>query len=318
MPNPTIVSASLDDKELQQSIANLVANVKRGLHTMLTDTNSTVDAMEKKLKSLGNLKIDSGGSADGGASKRAKAQNAETAALEKSNQAAKEKTLTLDQQSSATNTAIQSSQRYTEEIRKQAAAIRATKEWQEKGHVVVGDVNYYDKERANASKRDKQLLLSLEEQIVQAQQNEAEAARKAAQETQRQAQAQQQVQQAATGTARIIESVHEMQRRSASFSKGNASIPTFTIELESAKRLSDRLKELREQYSNMNFGQRIGREGQVVAQQIREITRQGQILNNQLNRPTKKEVFGLSEKTLDDIAYKMRQLASYRSGLNAC
>ena len=83
MPNPTIVSASLDDKELQQSIANLVAHVKRGLHTMLTDTNSTVDAMEKKLKSLGNLKIDSGGSADGGASKRAKAQNAETDAVEK-------------------------------------------------------------------------------------------------------------------------------------------------------------------------------------------------------------------------------------------
>lgn len=83
MANPTIVAASLDDKELQQSIANLVAHVKRGLHTMLTDTNSTVNEMEKKLKSLGNLKIDSGGSADGGASKRAKAQNAETDAVEK-------------------------------------------------------------------------------------------------------------------------------------------------------------------------------------------------------------------------------------------
>ena len=70
MSNPTIVSASLDDKELKQSIANLVAHVKRGLHTMLTDTNSTVDAMEEKLKSLGNLKIDSGGTADGGSSRR--------------------------------------------------------------------------------------------------------------------------------------------------------------------------------------------------------------------------------------------------------
>lgn len=71
MANPTIVAASLDDKELQQSIANLVAHVKRGLHTMLTDTNSTVEEMEKKLKSLGNLKIDSGSAADGGSSKRA-------------------------------------------------------------------------------------------------------------------------------------------------------------------------------------------------------------------------------------------------------
>ena len=240
-----------------------------------------------------------------------------TEAETKSSRAAKEKSMTLDQQASAINTAVQSEKKYTDEVLRQAAAIRSSKEWQEKGHVVIGDVNYYDKERANASKRDKQLLLSLEEQIVQAQQNEAEAARRAAQETRNQAQAQQQVQQAATGTARIIESVHEMQRRSASFSKGNASIPTFTVELEGAKRLSDRLKELREQYNNMNLGQRIGREGQAVAQQIREITRQGQKLNNELNRPTKKEVFGLSEKTLDDIAYKMRQLSAYRGGLDA-
>ena len=97
MPNPTIVSASLDDKELKQSIANLVAHVKRGLHTMLTDTNSTVDAMEKKLKTLGNLKIDSNGTADGGASKRAKAQNAETDAVEK-NIAARDKQIKKNQE----------------------------------------------------------------------------------------------------------------------------------------------------------------------------------------------------------------------------
>lgn len=83
MPNPTIVLASLDDEKLRQSIANLVANVKRATHTMLTDTNSTVDEMEKKLKSLGNLKIGSGSTNDGGASKRTKAHNEETEAIEK-------------------------------------------------------------------------------------------------------------------------------------------------------------------------------------------------------------------------------------------
>lgn len=112
MPNPTIVSASLDDKELQQSIANLVAHVKRGLHTMLTDTNSTVDAMEKKLKSLGNLKIDSGGSADGGASKRTSKlkeeenqTKANTQAI-KENTAAKKENLTFDQQQKGLQTAM--------------------------------------------------------------------------------------------------------------------------------------------------------------------------------------------------------------------
>ena len=477
--SPTLVMASLSDDQLKKSIDSLVTHVDEAMKKMVQSTNNAVGEMEAKLKSLGNLKIDSGGTNDGGASKRAKSQNAETDAVEK-NIAARDKqikknrevSMSFDQMQTAlekatrlpsemripdmgksardsyiafmqgykqqseqirrlmeeeqkamqqrrqgvvdgftktieerkarikelseevaklykerpdgyrdairqrteemdalkrkirelteaqktladspigasnrylelekeynriknimidttnvqrqstqeTEKQAQSAQRYTEEIRKQAQAIRSSKEWQEKGHVVVGDVNYYDKERANVSKRDKQLLLSLEEQIVQAQQNEAEAARRVTQETRNQAQAQQQVQQSALGTARIIESVHEMQRRSANFQKGNASVPTFTVELESAKRLSDRLKELREQYNNMNFGQRFGKDGQVVAQQIREIARQGQKLNNELNRPTKKEVFGLSEKTLDDIAYKMRQLSAYRGGLDA-
>ena len=318
MPNnPTIVSASLDDKELQASINKMVANFDKGLQDMLDHTNTKVKEINEALKGIGNVNFGAKGSNDGAVVKQTKAQNAETTALEKSNQAAKEKTMTLDQQASVINTVVQSEKKYTDEVLRQAAAIRSSKEWQEKGHVVIGDVNYYDKERANVSKRDKQLLLSLEEQIVQAKQNEAEAERRVAQETRNQAQAQQQVQQSALGTARIIESVHEMQRRSANFQKGNASVPTFTVELESAKRLSDRLKELREQYNNMNFGQRFGKEGQVIAQQIREIARQGQRLNNELNRPTKKEAFGLSEKTLDDIAYKMRQLSAYRGGLDA-
>lgn len=112
MANPTIVAASLDDKELKQSIANLVAHVKRGLHTMLTDTNSTVNEMEKKLKSLGNLKIDSSGSADGGASKRTSKlkeeenqTKANTQAI-KENTAAKKENLTFDQRQKGLQTAM--------------------------------------------------------------------------------------------------------------------------------------------------------------------------------------------------------------------
>ena len=172
--NPTVVIGSLNDEELKKSIDKLVNHVDQQLNYMVSSTKVAVMSMNKSLKSLGDTKIDFGGSADGGASKRAKAQNAETAALEKSNQAAKEKTMTLDQQASAINTVVQSEKKYTDEVLRQAAAIRSSKEWQEKGHVVIGDVNYYDKERANVSKRDKQLLLSLEEQIVQAQQKEAQ------------------------------------------------------------------------------------------------------------------------------------------------
>ena len=340
MANPTIVSASLDDKELKQSIANLVANVKRGLHTMLTDTNSTVDAMEKKLKSLGNLRIDSGGANDGGASKRAKTQNAETVAVKESTQAYKEKTLTLDQQASAINTAVQSEKKYTDEVLRQAAAIRSSKEWQEKGHVVVGDVNYYDKERANVSKRDKQLLLSLEEQIVQAQQKEAQEALVAAEAKRQQAQAAKEAAQASKGVSsydlgidpnisagrqRQIESTRKASKETEYLRQQVASlleveereVKSVNMTTASYSELSQHLKQLQSAYSKLGADRIKKGEGVDIANEIQRTQRAMQKLQQTMSRPVSlKDALGGSEKTLDDLAYKMRRLQSYRGGLN--
>jgi len=533
MPNPTIVSASLDDKELQQSIANLVAHVKRGLHTMLTDTNSTVDAMEKKLKSLGNLKIDSNGTADGGASKRAKAQNAETDAVEKTIAARdkqikqnKEVEMSFDQIAAAlskarrtvsefntsrasgilpssedykryeqalsriveyndklkqsasamadanqkafsfdgrrllkdafstddrlkqlnkyyaeqeklsqkaiqdeerqrqkrvaamekesaaqkkmiddqyrlsfartmkiptdqldlaqaklerlqallrdmrergilSNTQIasteaeirkleqiigqantaqqqttQSAQRYTEEIRKQAQAIRESQQWKEKGFVTVGDINYYDKERANVSKRDKQLLLSLEEQIVQAQQKEAQEALVAAEAKRQQAQAAKEAAQASKGVSaydlgidpsvsvgrqRQIESTRAASKETEYLKQQVASlleveereIKTANTTSSSYAQLAQYLKHLQSAYQRLGADRIAKGEGTDLANEIQKTQRAMQKLQQTMSRPVSlKDALGGSEKTLDDIAYKMRQLASYRSGLN--
>ena len=95
--SPTIVSASLSDEQLRKSIDSLVSHVDESMKKMVQSTNNAVGQMEAKLKSLGNLKIDSGGSADGGASKRAKAQNAETDAVEK-NVAARDKQIKKNQE----------------------------------------------------------------------------------------------------------------------------------------------------------------------------------------------------------------------------
>ena len=81
--SPTIVAASLSDDQLKKSIESLVTHVDEAMKKMVQSTNNAVGEMEAKLKSLGNLKIDSGGTNDGGASKRTKAQNAETDAVEK-------------------------------------------------------------------------------------------------------------------------------------------------------------------------------------------------------------------------------------------
>ena len=99
MPNsPTIVSAALSDKELQDSINKMVANFDKGLRTMLEHSNEYVGKIQASLQKIGDTNFGAKGSNDGGVAKSTKAQNAETVAVKESTQAHKEKTLTLDQE----------------------------------------------------------------------------------------------------------------------------------------------------------------------------------------------------------------------------
>ena len=60
----------------------------------------------------------------------------------------------------------QTTQRYTEEVLKQAQAIRENKQFQEQGFVLIGDKNFYDPEK---SLMPKKAIKSLEEQILTSQ-----------------------------------------------------------------------------------------------------------------------------------------------------
>lgn len=60
----------------------------------------------------------------------------------------------------------QTTQRYTEEVLKQAQAIRENKQFQEQGFVLIGDKNFYDPEKSLMSKK---AIKSLEEQILTSQ-----------------------------------------------------------------------------------------------------------------------------------------------------
>lgn len=334
--SPTLVMASLSDDQLKKSIDSLVTHVDEAMKKMVQSTNNAVGEMEAKLKSLGNLKIDSNGSADSGASKRAKAQNAETAALEKSNQAAKEKTMTLDQQASAINTAIQSERKYTEEIRKQAAAIRATKEWQEKGWVMIGDNRFFDRDRANATKRERENMLTLEERLVQLQQQEAQEALVAAEAKRKQAQAAKEAAQADSQTKTLYnydytKSVARARQIGATNTQEvnylktqiadllgiqEREVQMINIEKASYGELSSYIKQLQSAYQKLG-GDIASRHGKDIADELQRAQRELQKYQAQMSRPVDlKSAMGLSEKTLDDIAYKMRQLASYRSGLD--
>ena len=67
--------------------------------------------MEQAVKNIGNIKIDSGGTADGGSSRRAKLFSQEGEVIQRNNQIAKEYNTTLDQQAAAIRKASQVSVR---------------------------------------------------------------------------------------------------------------------------------------------------------------------------------------------------------------
>ena len=96
--NPTILVSSLDDSQMKQSIANLVADVKRATHTMTKDFDSVVDHINAKFKELGNGK---NVSAKGGVSANATKQSTQaveehTNALKKDAQAVSQQVATAD------------------------------------------------------------------------------------------------------------------------------------------------------------------------------------------------------------------------------
>ena len=294
--SPTIVAASLSDDQLKKSIDSLVTHVDEAMKKMVQSTNNAVGEMEAKLKSLGNLKIDSGGSTDGGSSRR-------TSSVEKETKARKELSMTLDQQASAINTAVQSEKKYTEEIRKQAAAIRATKEWQEKGWVMIGDNRFFDRDRANATKRERENMLTLEERLIQLQQQEAQAALVAAEAKRQQAQATKEAAQARKdieqhGFANITN------YRGVVYAENDERAKGLTIEQQIEKIIQE---------ENAARNAQLGTERQItqeVEQRGKKYVSPNTEINTAFNRMVANKI-GLSEQDINTTSTKISTLTQY-------
>ena len=307
--SPTIVSASLSDEQLRKSIDSLVSHVDESMKKMVQSTNNAVGQMEAKLKSLGNLKIDSGGSADGGSSRR-------TSAVEKETKARKELNMTLDQQASALE--------------------KATKRNKGIDYVALqSDVDKNLTHLVNVNKDvDSQMdnILKKEQAIIEAKQKEAQLTEKVAAAQSQSASSSwrdlglnEDNLNKSVGRLRQIEAMHKQSQEAQYLKQQVASlleveeweIKTINKSLASYSQLSQYLKQLQSAYNRLGADRIAKGEGADIASEIQKVQRAMQQFQQTMNRPVNlKEALGLSEKTLDDIAYKMRQLASYRSGLN--
>ena len=247
----------------------------------------------------------------------------------------------LQNQSTSYSTATQSAQRYTEEIRKQAQAIRESQQYQKGERVVIATKQDGTEIVAFSEKR-----LSLEEQIINAKKAIVE-------ETAKQKKEEEETVQATRLTGEELKKIYqdqkavneEINKRANGVRNGGTTpfqsydslrqsiasvlgiqeqqVKMANTEKDSYNQLSSTLKQLRQAYDALSKSDRNSDQGKVLVASMHEVERAMQRIKAQAARPVSLESIigingkgGLSEKTLDDIAYKMRQLASYRSGLN--
>ena len=88
--NPTLVSASLSDDELQKSINSLVNKFKEATDKMRGYMDSAVKDIKTQLQSLGNVNINIGTTSDGGSTRRVKQEQAVAQAIKETTAAKKE------------------------------------------------------------------------------------------------------------------------------------------------------------------------------------------------------------------------------------
>jgi hypothetical protein len=249
----------------------------------------------------------------------------------------------LQNQSMSYSKATQSAHQYTEEIRKQAQAIRESQQWKEKGYATVNGVTLYNLEKDTTPLKSR---ISLEEQLLQLHKSEESSMMQQATEEEK-------VAQATRLTGEELKKIYanqkavndEINRRANGVRNGGATpfqsydnlrqsiasvlgiqeqqVKMADTEKDSYNKLASTLKQLKQAYDTLGKPDRNSDQGKTLVASMHEVERAMQKIHAQASRPVSLESIigingkgGLSEKTLDDIAYKMQRLSSLRSGLN--
>lgn len=179
------------------------------------------------------------------------------------------------------------------------------------------DFTIYNPEKSNRANG-----LSIEEQITNILKEEKAAREGASQAAQQQANSTQNVakaqQEESTAIRKNFRDYDTLRQAIASvIGVKTEDVRLYGVEISSINQLSDKLKQLRSVYNQLGTQDRHSERGKELISQIQNIERQMDRARKELSRPIDlKSALSTSEKTLDDIAYKMQRLSSYRSGLN--
>lgn len=243
----------------------------------------------------------------------------------------------IGQVNTAQQQTTQAAQHYTEEIRKQAQAIRESKQWKETGtySYQIGDATYYVSKKQGEIEEQ---LVRHKEQQVNYEKEYLTAGMAVESKTQQQLSTEEKLNQVEQQRLATEQEIAKARREYVSPTTTTYAAPTtdmlrkfiaskagvevkdvkiFDETAASASKLQSALKQVQAAYSNMSAEERNSPFGQALIRRFQELQRESQKTQQQLSRPTSlKSVKGLDEKTLDDIAYKMQRLRAYRQGID--
>ena len=225
----------------------------------------------------------------------------------------------------------------TEEIKKQAQAIRESEEWKKKGSYFM----MLDKETNTFTTVEAKDRRSIEEQLLAIYEMESRTKKDMVQtEQQQNAQAKEEVsteerlnqlEKERLGIAEKITAESKKRTEPKTFASYDtlreamahvlrlqqSQIRLANTETASYDKLNVTLKQLRQTYERLSATERKSEQGKVLIASMHEIEDAIRRVRQQASRPVNlQSALGLSERTIDDIAYKMQRLASYRSGLD--
>lgn len=307
--SPTIISASLNDKELKSAIDKLVEYVDKGALKMAENFNAGVELMRESLQSLGK------GNIANNILSHAKAHNEVTKALEK-------EAVGYDNLERARSRSVG-----RREIKHDYVQLDSDvdKQWS-----YIIDMN---------KDVDAQLqhMIEHEQKLIQEKEREAQVTREIQQVQQAQI-ARGGVSGASLGWADVNKSGSESRKLLAqqestkavtqSYSELEKVISTylgiseqeFNLQIKkngSYVTLSESLKKMTAAYAEMTKEERNSGAGRNLAENIQRVQRYAQQAQAQMSRPVSlKSAIGIDVKTLDDIAYKIQMLQRYRSGID--
>lgn len=335
--NPTIIVGHLNDKELKDSIDQLVKHVEEGTKKMVVSFDNAIDGMRKKLSELSKEKVDFGITMPKTTTtRRKKESDEETKAVNATTtsytQLATAIQAAQQQATASTTQQIEVQDKLTRKIQRQAEIVRQRMEAEGGNNAQWGNAVIY---REGYNQNLKKTFGSIESQLLAAHEASTAAMERQARLKAAQAEYQQRITESTQQQAQVEKQITQEQEKRPTVQPKTfqnyedfrsaiahvlglqrSEVKLANEQTASYNQLANTLNQLQTAYNKLNSAERNSDNGKALVSSMHEVENAMRRIKSQASRYNWNEIIGMPEKTLDDIAMKMQALQRYRGGID--